>query len=408
MKPSTTLGSRDLPALTGAEWRLLIILAGLNFTHIVDFMILMPLGPQLMRLFQIGANEFGLLVSSYSFAAGVSGFAGIFFLDRFDRKRALLCIYAGFIVGTFACALAPTSATLLAARAFTGAFGGLLGTTVMTIVSDAIPATKRGRAMGIVMSAFAVASVVGVPAALALANVYTWHAPFVLVGCLAILLSLAVARFVKSQRAHLDPQEDAPLHTADFLRDTATDPLRLTALGLTALLMLAQFTVIPFISPSLVANVGFREDQLPLMYLIGGGFTIFTSPWVGKLCDRYGRPPVFLIASILVLIPFYIVTHLGPTPLIPALSVAALFFVLNNARFVSAWAMITSTVRAQERGRFLSLNSAVQSLAGAVAAWLGSSIVQSAPDGRILHYGKVGWISIGFSIVAIFVARRLK
>lgn len=395
-------------SLTSSEWRLLILLAGLNFTHIVDFMILMPLGPQLMRLFEIGASEFGLLVSSYSFAAGVSGFAGIFFLDRFDRKRALLVIYTGFIVGTLSCALAPNSMTLLAARAITGAFGGLLGTTVMTIVSDAIPAAKRGRAMGIVMSAFAVASVIGVPAGLALANAFSWHAPFVLVGGIAIVLAFAVARLVKSQRSHLDPQVEAPLPTTTFLKETARDPIRWTALGLTALLMLSQFTVIPFISPSLVANVGFREDQLPFIYLVGGGFTIFSSPWVGKLCDQYGRPPIFLMASALVIFPFYAVTHLGPTPLWVALSVAAVFFVLNNARFVAAWAMITSTVRAQERGRFLSLNSAVQSLAGAVAAWIGSSVVESAPDGRILHYGQVGWISIGFSILAVVAARRLK
>ncbi|MCM2282171.1 MAG: MFS transporter, partial [Bdellovibrionaceae bacterium] len=316
-------------ALSGREevW-LLLLLAGVQFTHIMDFMIMMPLGPQLMRLFVITPRDFAFLVSTYQFAAGICGFVAAFFVDRFDRKRSLIFAYIGFALGTFACALAPSYAFLLMARSLAGAFGGVLGAQIMAIIGDAIPFSRRGRAMGIVMAAFSVSSVFGVPFGLYLATKWNWHAPFVFVGSVAAVLAALIVWRVRPITQHMSSGLPRP-SPLGLMSGIVHDRNQMRALSLMILLMFTQFTLIPFLSPYLVANVGFREDQLPWMYFVGGGLTIFTSPIVGRLSDRFGKPSVFLIAGLLVILPVLVLTHLGVTPLPLVLSLTALFFVFN-------------------------------------------------------------------------------
>ncbi len=277
----------------------------------------------------------------------------------------------------------------------------------MSIVGDAIPPQKRGRAMGLVMASFSLASVFGVPFGIVLANKFDWHAPFLFVGLISILIGIISWVYLPGMSGHLQSRESraTPYH---ILHRVFTNPIQMRALLLTILLMLGQFFIIPFIAPSLVANVGFREDQLPLMYLIGGGLTIFTSPLVGRLCDRIGRTPVFSVFGLIVLIPTFLLTNLGQTPVPYVLAISSLFFVAANGRFVPAWAMITSTVKPEARGSFLSLNSSVQSLAGGAGSFLASLIVVKATDGRLENFEFVGYISIAIGITALFVGRGLK
>jgi predicted MFS family arabinose efflux permease len=157
---------------------LLFILASIQFTSIMDFMIMMPLGPQLMRIFQINPQEFGFLVSAYTFAAGFSSFIGVFWIDNFDRKKALMNMYLGFLLGTLACALSPTYTILVLSRILTGLFGGLLMALVFSIIGDVIEEKRRGTAMGYVSTSFSLASVLGVPFGLFIASFWNWHAPF--------------------------------------------------------------------------------------------------------------------------------------------------------------------------------------------------------------------------------------
>lgn len=381
---------------------MLFVLAGIQFTHIMDFMILMPLGPQLMRLFEISPREFGFLVSAYQYTAGICGFFGAFFVDRFDRKKSLIFVYIGFAVGTLACALAPNYLFLLCARSLAGAFGGVLGAQIMAIVGDAIPFARRGRAMGIVMASFSVASVFGVPFGLYLGTKLNWHAPFFFVAMTAVLLTvLAIAKF-PSMTVHLNSNH-ARLRPLQLLSGIARDRNQMRALLLMAVLMFTQFTLIPFLSPYIVSNVGFREDQLPWIYFVGGGLTIFTSPIVGRLADRYGKPRMFLIGGVLVILPVLTLSHLGPTPLPLVLTLTAMFFVFNNARFIPAMAMITSTVRPATRGGFMSINSSVQSLSAATAALLAGMIVGRAPTGELTGFGTLGWISTVFSVLVLVI-----
>ncbi len=259
------------------ERLLLFTLAAINFTHIVDFMIMMPLGPQLMRLFDISPQQFSALVSTYTFSAGVSSFIGAFVLDRFDRKKTLMIAYVGFVIGTFACALAPNYQLLLSARIVTGAFGGLLSALILSIIGDVIPEFRRATAIGIVMGAFSVASVVGVPFGLFIANQYSWHAPFIFLGILSTailgLIVVAMPNYVRTW--YSDIPHPSPIKV---LTNLAQNGNQLSALWFTIMLVLGHFTIIPFLSPYMVANVGFSESDLTYIYLLGGAVTIFTSP----------------------------------------------------------------------------------------------------------------------------------
>ena len=276
------------------EKALLWTLAAINFIHIVDFMMLMPLGPQLMRLFEISPSEFALLVSSYTFSAGASSFFGAFILDRFDRKRILIWVYVGFTLGTLACALSPSYPILLLARVVSGIFGGLTSALILAIIGDVVPDERRGRAMGLVMSAFSFASVMGVPLGLFLASLSDWHTPFYILAALSIVSMGMIVKYIPSITGHVNSDVKRP-HPFEVISRVTSNPNQMRAISLSIMMMLGQFMIIPFLSPYNVANVGFTELQLTYVYMAGGAFTMFTSPWVGKLADKHGKLKIFTI-----------------------------------------------------------------------------------------------------------------
>jgi predicted MFS family arabinose efflux permease len=389
------------------EKLLLWTLAAINFTHIVDFMILMPLGPQLMRIFEITPREFGLLVSSYTFSAGASSFLGAFFLDKYDRRSMLLWVFSGFLVGTLACALSPSYPILLIARIVSGLFGGLTSALVLAVIGDAIPDSRRGRAMGLVMAAFSVASVFGVPFGLFIASLSSWHAPFFFLALLALVILGLIYSYVPSMTSHLVAKENKP-SPLQVVRRVTGNANQMRAISLTVLMMLGQITVIPFLSPFMVANVGFSEIQLTYIYMAGGFFTVFTSPWVGRLTDKYGKIRVFTIFMSLNVIPIGIITNLGATPIGYALIVSTIFFVTSNGRMVPAAALITGTAKPENRGSFLSFNSSVQQLSSGVASFIGGMILVEGSDGRLLHFEWIGYWAIVLSLLCIPLIRKIR
>ena len=388
---------------------LLVLLAAVQFTNILDFVIMMPLGPQLMPALGIGPRQFGLVISAYTLSAGATGLAAAFFLDRFNRRTALLALYLGFGLGTVACALAPTYEWLVAARVLTGAFGGVLGSLVLAVVGDAVPEARRGQAIGVVMGAFSVASVLGVPLGLLLASRYSWHLPFLVLGGLSLGLWPVIYRMMPPMRGHLGEQRAQPFServaavTGLFRRAAVR-----AALGLTALIMLGQFTVISFLSPSLVGNVGFTPAQLSYVYLVGGALTFFTSPLVGRLADRYGKARVFAVLTVATAPVLLLVTQLGPTPQPLVLGLTALLFLVVGGRFVTATALVTTVVPAAQRGAFMSLNTAVQQLAAGAAAYLAGLMVVSTPSGALLRYEWVGYVAVVANGLSLLVVRRVR
>ncbi|MGV3523698.1 MAG: MFS transporter [Candidatus Sericytochromatia bacterium] len=391
---------------TRQERWLLLALAAVQFTHIMDFMILMPLGPQLMRLFDIGPQQFGLLVSAYTFSAGICGFLSAFFVDRFDRKQVLTFLYSGFLVGTLACALAPSYPFLLAARILTGAFGGILAAVVLAVVSDVIPMQRRATAMGIVTSAFSAASVFGIPFGLFLASQFSWHAPFLfLVGTGVIVLAL-ITRLVPKMRGHIKPQGQAygPL---SILKNAVSQPGQRDALLLTVLMITGQFAIIPFLSPSMVANVGFSEAQLTYIYLLGGATTLITGPMIGKLADRLGKVRVMTVFMLLSMIPQLLMTHLGPTPIGLVLLLTTSFFIVSGGRMIPSMALISGTVRPEHRGSFMSIQSSVQQIASGVASLVAGMIVVQDAQGHLLHFERIGYLAVVTTLICIPIGWRM-
>ncbi|MCC5935793.1 MAG: MFS transporter [Lunatimonas sp.] len=389
------------------EKLLLWTLAAINFTHILDFMIIMPLGPQLMRIFEVSPKEFGLLVSSYTFSAGLSSFLGAFFLDKYDRKTMLLGVFSGFLLGTIACALAPNYGILLGSRIVSGLFGGLTSALVLAVVGDAIPDYRRGSAMGLIMAAFSVASVFGVPFGLFIASLSSWHAPFVFLALLSLIILWMIFRFVPSMSGHLQQGTDKPT-PVQVIRRVTGNSNQMKAIGLTVLMMLGQFAIIPFLSPFMVANVGFTELQLTYIYMAGGAFTVFTSPWVGRLTDKYGKIQVFTVFMALNVIPIAVITQLGNTPIVYVLMISTLFFVTSNGRMVPAAALITGTAKPENRGSFLSFNSAVQQLSAGVASFLGGLILAEGVDGELVNFELIGYGAVVISLLCIPLIRQIK
>lgn len=392
------------PLSPARERQLIFVLAGLQFCHIVDFMIIMPLGPQLMRQLALTPAQFGWLVSAYTLAAGLAGFACAFVIDRFDRRRLLLMLFAGFLAATVACGLAWSLSSLLAARLLAGAFGGILGAAVLAYLGDCFPEERRGAATGKVMTAFSLAAVAGVPLGLVLAVNFGWRTAFLFVAATGALLALAAWRIL--------PSIPARSHGPIDLRGTLTAVLGVgnhwRAFALIGALMLAGFSVIPFISPYMVHNVGLSEAQLPLIYLFGGLATLFTAPLIGRLADRHGKARMTQAICLLSLLPIFLLTHLPPLALPLVLVASTLFMVLVSGRLIPAMALVTSASAPALRGRFLSMNAALQQLSASAAAFLPSLVLAQGADGRLLHYEWVGYGAMTMTLLALWLAGRVE
>lgn len=386
---------------------LLFILAAIQFTHIMDFMIVMPLGPQLMRLFDISPKQFAFIVSAYTFSAGIFGFAGAFFIDRLDRKKALLGAYLGFLVGTFACAIAPTFYFLVLARILAGAFGGILGALVLSIVGDAIPAHRRATAMGVIMSSFSLASVLGVPAGLYLASLHSWHLPFYAIAFMGIIISIFVYFFIPPMTGHIQTKITGQ-HPFAVLNNIVADKNQLRALLLMMVLMIGHFSIVPFISPYMVSNVGFTEHQLMYIYLLGGAVTIFTSPIIGRMADKYGKYKIFTLFVFISIIPLLIITNLQHAYIPIVLLITSLFFITSSGRMIPAQAMVVATVLPQHRGGFMSINSCVTQLSSGVASLIAGIVVYKNASGQLVNYQCVGLYAALCSLICILIAAKLK
>lgn len=388
------------------ERMILIILSGLNFTHILDFMILMPLGNFLMPYFKISPQQFSVLVAVYSLSAGVSGFAAAFFVDRFDRKRILLFGYIGFLLGTIACGFAPSYGMLLGARIFAGIFGGLIGAQVLSIVADMFGYERRGMAMGAIMSSFAVASIIGVPFALYLANQFSWHAPFLLVGGLGLVVTPLIMKFIPSMTEHMKKAQPQQSYY-DVLKDVLSIKKQRGALIFSALIMLGHFLIIPFVNPYLEFNVGYSKHDTPWIYLVGGLSSFVSANILGRLADKYGKLIVFTISILLSLVVVWGITHWGALPLWMALVVFGIWFTLSTGRMVTANAMISNVVTAEHRGSFMSFNGSVQQLGTSLASLIAGFVIIKGADNKIQHYDWTGYLSILFLVTALIMARQL-
>lgn len=385
---------------------LTMLLALINFVHILDFMIMMPMSPILIGELKISSTEFGILVSSYGISAFFAGVLGIRFLDRFDRKSILLTTLGLFLLGTFLCSQADSYYSLLTMRALTGFFGGVIGATVSSIVSDMYPPQERGSAMGILMTGFALASIVGVPIGLWLVGKSDWQYPFLLIAIVGAVLWLIVLIFMPAFRKHLI-EKRAPKSFLQIVNRVFSNESQRNAIFLNFTLILGHFIIIPCYALFMVRNVGIGDDNLQYLYLMGGLINVIVSPIVGKMTDRLGPKKIFPIVLIGACVPVLITTNLPQSPLWVAFGVTALFFLIAGSRMVPLAALSSMVVKAEDRGSFESLRSSSIQLASAISSFIGGAVV-SSKHYYVDYYWVAGILSVTITLCCLFFLPRIK
>jgi predicted MFS family arabinose efflux permease len=381
----------SLRAMT--ERRLVLLIGAVQFINVLDFMMVMPLGPDFAQALGIPSSKLGIIGGSYTAAACVAGLVGAFFLDRFDRRKALAFTLAGLALGTIAGAFATGMWTLVLARVLAGAFGGPATAISLAIITDAIPPERRGRAMGAVMGAFSVASVLGVPAGLELASRGGWRAPFVVVGLLGAVITALAIRMLPPQRAHLGRDE-----VVTPFREVLRRPIVVFALAATTVAVIANFSMIPNLSAYFQFNRGYPREDLGLLYLVGGIVSFGTLRLAGWLTDRYGAPAVATFGSAWFIVVLF-VGFIAPIEALPVLLVFVTFMISGSFRFVPLQALSSRVPSPSERARFMSAQSAVQHLAQSVGAMIGAAVLTEQPDHTLLGIDELAWFAVAMSIV---------
>lgn len=393
--------------LNKKEKVMLYMLAAVSFTNILDFVVLMPLGHTLQETFDMTPIEWSAVVSSYTIAAAFSGLLSIFFIDRFERKKMFLTIYAFFTVGTVLCGIAPSYHFLLFARLFTGIFGGLINAALFTIVGDMLPEEKRGTGIGVLMTGFAVSSAVGVPIGLYLGVKIDWHAPFVIIAILASILWVVCYKRLPIMDGHIIKKEKSFKSFITPLISVLKNKKQLQGLFALFLVFFGHFLLIPFFSPYMVKNIGFLDEQLTWIYLCGGIATFYFSPKIGQWSDKYGKYLVFVIISMITIIPTLVLTNVSALT-IPVVLVFSSMFFICGARSIPANALILGTSDPNQRGSFMSIRSAVQNLAQGLASFASGIIIIDNPiTDKLDNYNMVGIYSVIATMLGVVMFKKI-
>ncbi len=383
----------------------IVILALTVFTVVLDFMVLAPLGAQLLRILSISPAQFGLVVSAYAFSAGASGLLAAGFADRYDRKKLLLFFYSGFIVGTLLCGLANTYNLLLFARIFTGVFGGVISSISFAIITDIFIVEKRGRVMGFVQMSFGVSQVLGILLVLYLAHQFDWHAPFISIVILSVLIFLVILKWLKPVDAHLKVQSDKNAFV--HMYHTITNKQYLLGFTAMALISIGGFLIMPLSSAYLVNNIKITDAQLPILFMFTGVFSLITGPLVGRWSDQFGKLTIFLIGSIITVVMVFIYTNMPVWPLYLVTIINVLLFIGVSSRMISGSALITQLPELKDRGAFMGVNSSLQQISGGVGSVIAGLIVVQNTDGTLLHFDYVGYLTIIMLCICMYLMYRI-
>ncbi|HYG53079.1 MAG TPA: MFS transporter [Flavobacteriales bacterium] len=367
------------PNFTGYQKLVILILSLIQFTIVLDFMIMNPISDMLMKDLSISAAKLGIVVSAYAFSAAISGIIASGYADRYDRKRMLVFFYTGFCLGTLVCGLAPTYEILLIGRIVAGIFGGVLSSISMAIISDLFPISMRGRVMGFTQMAFAVSQVLGIPLSLFFANKFGWYFPFIIIAIFIALTWLFIAVSMKPVREHLALQKS---HNA-FVHMTNTISNRnyRTAFIASCLMPIGGYMLMPFGNPFLINNLHVSPNDIPLIFLVTGICSMFIMPMVGKISDALGKFRTLIAGTILASVMVIIYANMLPVPLWVIILVNALMFAGIMSRIVPSQALISAVPDMADRGAFMSMNASLTSMAGGIAALTGGLIVYSTDFG---------------------------
>ena len=392
--------------LSKYQWLVVAIIALTQFTVVLDFMVMSPLGDLLMKDLQVKPYQFGIVVSSYALAAGLSGFLTAGFADRFDRKRLLVFFYSGFIIGTLFCGLAKSYEQLVMARIFTGIFGGVMSSISMAIVADLFSIQQRGRVMGFMQMGFGLSQILGIPISLYIASKSSWQMPFYMIVGLSILMLTAILLALKPVRAHLDKKTDR----SAFHHLLATVKNRNYRIGFmaTAFMSLGGYFMMPWGSAFAVNNVGISQKELPFLFMVVGIFTFMIMPIIGLLADKINKFQLFMTASLVMIASVLVYVHLGETTLFVLIVVNIFMMGGIMARMVPSQALTSSVPELHDRGAFMSINASLQQIAGGIAAIIGGKIVwQASPSAPLMNFDLLGYVVVGVIIINIYLTRRV-
>jgi predicted MFS family arabinose efflux permease len=388
------------------QWYVVSLLAFLQFTIVLDFMVLSPLGPFLIPSLQISNSQFGNVVSAYAFAAGLSGILAAGIADRFDRKKFLLTFYSGFLIATLLCGLAQTFEMLLFARILTGLFSGVLGAAIFAVAADVFSLESRGRVMGVIQTAFALSQVLGLPLSLYLSNMWNWHAPFLMIAFLGFLVGIVIVKVVKPVNGHLEAGRK--LKPTAHLISTVTNTRYLKGFATTALLSTGGFMLMPFASVFSVHNLGINTESLPALYMVTGICAMIAGPLVGRLSDSVGSFTMFFVGTLMTISMILVYTNLGPTSLGTLMIINSLLFIGITSRIVPSQAIISTVPLPKDRGSYMSVSSSVQQLSGGIASVLAGLIVTIDSEGKVQHFPTLGYVVVGASVITLVMMSRLR
>jgi len=397
---------KNTTALTRYQWLAVAILALTQFTVVLDFMVMSPLGDLLMKDFKVKPDQFGIVVSSYALAAGLSGFLTAGFADRFDRKRLLVFFYSGFILGTLFCGLAESYNQLVWARILTGLFGGVMSSISMAIVADIFSLEQRGRVMGFMQMGFGLSQIVGIPLSLFIADMYNWQTPFYLIVGLSVGMLLAILLALKPINAHLALKRE----NSAFKHLLATIKNRNYRIGFlaTAFMSLGGYFMMPWGSAFAVNNVGISQKELPFLFMVVGVSTFMIMPLIGILADKINKFQLFMTASLVMIASVLVYVHLGETTLFVLIVVNIFMMGGIMARMVPSQALTSSVPELHDRGAFMSINASLQQIAGGIAAIIGGKIVwQYSPSAPLMNFDLLGYVVVGVIIINIYLTRRV-
>ncbi|MES2515223.1 MAG: MFS transporter [Bacteroidota bacterium] len=396
----------DPPKFTGYQKLVITLLALTQFTVVLDFMVMSPLGDILMKSMDMTTTQFGFAVLSYGLSAGISGLLTAGFADRFDRKKLLLFFYIGFILGTLFCGLANTYPLLIAARIVTGIFGGVIGSISMAIVADLFTLQQRGRVMGFMQMGFGASQVLGIPISLFIANEWGWQSPFLMIVGLAILIWLVIIVKLQPITKHLEVQTDRNA-LKHLWRTIAKRDYRIGFLA-TALLSLGGFMMMPWGSAFAINNLGVTVRQLPILFMVAGISTLIIMPIIGKLSDKMDKFKLFAFASLWLIVVVLIYTNLTVVPFWVVMVVNICMMMGIMSRMVPSMALASSLPAMQDRGAFMSINSSLQQMAGGLAAGLsGMIVVQKTKFSPLEHYDTLGIVVTSITLICIYMIYRV-
>lgn len=385
---------------------IIFLLAILQFTIVLDFMILAPLGDILMKSMNMSTKQFGTVVSAYAISACISGIFAAGFADKFDRKKLLLFFYAGFILGTYFCAISYNYETLFIARIITGLFGGVIGSISMAIITDIFSIHQRGKVMGFVQMAFGGSQILGIPIGLVLANYWSWHATFYMVLILAFILGIALVIKLKPLTEHLKliNNKNALQH---LLQTIKKKDYRIGFLA-TALLSMGGFMIMPFSTAFIVNNIHIAQSQVAIIFFFTGIFSIIIMPIVGKLSDKYDKLMIFGIGTIIAIVMVVIYTHLSPVPIWLVIIVNIVLFIGIMSRMVPATALNSAVPDAYDRGAYMSINSSLQQFAGGIAAlFSGLVVVQKSKNSPIENFDVLGYVMVVLMLMCFYFVYKV-